>query len=680
MNANLAEFGLAIESPLAVPSAANFRPPSWPPPPDWPVTIDAHGKVVSRFGDSIWRFYPWSKKADVLNFCDGRVKPTAHIDSPNADLLRQLAAWWIWGPKGVRNTGTLKTRFTTLRPLFVLCSKNCILASDLMRFPAVMVQLSEVLAPSTAEDALTLLHEIYERRESFGYTILNRDELINLGADLPDHETEQTAYIPPRIWMYQVGRLRECLDDFLAHRKQVEECYKFCIKAYAHNFGSLETALSSSGDPTKNPFQNRGMRVSRSGAKFYGHFKQTAARFGVDKLLSRWVGSANEKELVLDVRSLTSYFFLVSRVGLAYLTNFSLMRITEGSSLRVDCLEVEHDERFGDIYILRGRTTKTKQDDDARWPTSPLAKVPVEAMACIARLQLICAKAHPRVHLKADEERNPYLIQRSVEPWSSASSHHLHFQPRRQSYEFSVINRYPKLFDSEELRITEADLQVARLITPTLNLEKFAVGTRWPLAWHQLRRTGAVNMQASGLISDASLQYLLKHATRAMSLYYGQGYSRLRLNDAARILYVRTMYEVLGKEFARLLTDRFVSPHGEKRKIEIVRLIDPSETKKLTALAKKRQIACKEILLGYCMNREPCAYGGIDSVAHCGGGASSTPCPEVLYDKDKESKVKLLDEILDERLVSAPRGSPLRESLLAQKRSVENYQNVTQSR
>lgn len=70
----LTTLGLSIESPLAVPGASNYRPESWPPSPDWPVVIDAQGKVISRWGDPIWRLDPWAKKALTLNFGDGPVK------------------------------------------------------------------------------------------------------------------------------------------------------------------------------------------------------------------------------------------------------------------------------------------------------------------------------------------------------------------------------------------------------------------------------------------------------------------------------------------------------------------------------------------------------------------------------------------------------------------------------
>lgn len=116
--------------------------------------------------------------------------------------------------------------------------------------------------------------------------------------------------------------------------------------------------------------------------------------------------------------------------------------------------------------------------------------------------------------------------------------------------------RYPKLLNPSALKITEENIDMARLITPTLDSKKFAIGKIWLLAWHQSRRTGAVNMPASGLVSDASLQYQLKHVSRAMDLYYGPGYSRVRLEEDAQTLYVHTLYETLGRELARLATDR----------------------------------------------------------------------------------------------------------------------------
>ncbi|WP_316992846.1 hypothetical protein [Enterobacter asburiae] len=90
-------------------------------------------------------------------------------------------------------------------------------------------------------------------------------------------------------------------------------------------------------------------------------------------------------------------------------------------------------------------------------------------------------------------------------------------------------------------------------------------------------------------------------------------------------------------------------------------------------------MAHRPVLLGVCTSRTPCPYGGIDNIARCGGGDSLSepkPCADVLFDPEQLHEVELLEAILDERLAFADAGSPLKASLEAQKRSVENYRRV----
>lgn len=681
---NLAYLGLAIDSPSVTSEAKNFRPPSWPPPYDFPIVIDAAGRVISRYSDPIWNFTLWAKKSVILNFGDGPQGIGLHsITHDNANLMRQIVAWWLYGFASVRNPITLRGRFYLIRPLFILCSQQRIVASDLKRYPTVADEFRRTLSPGNAEKALALFHMLYEQREQLGFTLMDRKELSLLEASLPEHEARQTPYIPPRIWAYQVTRLRAFLDDFHAHREKIEACYLFCLDAYAKNDGSLAEACQIGRNKTSGPFwTSRGYTGTRTGLIYHGPFFHTAKRFGIDTLLKRWItgteDSTNQPDI--SIRALATYFSMVAYVGLAYILNFSLMRVEEGISLRADCLDIEHDEHFGSLYILRGSTQKTIDDNDARWPTSPSVMIAVDAMAVIARLRMICAEANPDVPTTPADIHNPYLIVRPYEPWGTCGADELHqpisVRPHAMPYLYAFNKAWPNLFDSEQLRIKQADLRIASLVNPTLNGEKFAVGKIWPLAWHQLRRTGAVNMQASGLVSDASLQYLLKHATRAMSLYYGQGYSRLRFNDEARSTYIRTMYEMLGKEIANLFTNRFISPHGEKRKAEILNIVDRKDSRKLAELAKLGKISWRETLLGGCTKRGPCPYGGVDNIARCGGGDGAVACADVLYDREKEPKLRQLGKVIAMRIIEAPEGSPYRYSLEAQQLALENALNA----
>lgn len=681
MSVNIAHLGLGIDSQLVTPTASNYRPPSWPPPNDFPIVIDESGKVVSRYGDSKWKFWPWALKSITLGFGDGHQRAGASCISPrNADLLRQVAAWWMYGPQAVREPASLKLRFGIIRSLFVLCSRENIEASDISRFPQVADKLPGECRASQMGYFLRLLHTLYEQRDQIGFVLLDREGLSRFEAASPAYVRRQTPYIPSRIWAYQVNRLRAFLDDYQVHRQAIEECYRFCLDSYAHNAGSLTAACRDGLDRSRNPFiVNDVLTGARTGAVFHGPFSETARRFGIEDLLKRWVLSADESngDRRYGIRALSTYFSMAGYVGMAYLLNFSMMRIEEGWSLRADCLEVEHDERFGPIYLLRGPTTKTIQDSDARWVVSPSAQIAVEVMSSVAGLRMIAAEANPDVPTSSEHVRNPYLVVRAYEPWTQtqASCSPMDVRPQFVYYSQFSIN-WPNLFEEKELMITDEDLRIARLITPTLDAKTFRVGNVWPLAYHQLRRTGTVNMQGSGLVSDASLQYQLKHASRAMSLYYGQGYSRVRLSETAKNEYIRTMYEVIGKQISQLFSNRFVSPHGAKRKDQILEPVDPKDSKRLVAAAKEGKVSWRETLLGGCTKIGPCEYGGVDNIARCGGGDGKAPCVDALFDREKAPAMQQLKRVIECRLVEASEPSPYRASLEAQQRAVDNALNV----
>lgn len=683
MNPEINILSLKVESSAIQKNAPNFCPSTWPPANDFPIVINGDGDVISRYGDQIWIFTPWAKKITSINFGDGqKITKAPNISPENSYFFRQVVAWWLYGPGKTITATAIVRRFEILRSMFVFCSKQNILVTDLSRYPRVTEGLTEELTPSSASYALTLLHDLWEQREGLGFVILDSGTLQKLADSILRHEKEQTPYIPPRIWLYQVNRLRACLDDFITHKQSIIDCFNFCLNAYAKNAGSLSDACRLNIPPTRRPFFTGYERVTgeRTGAEFHGHFIDTATRFGIDELLSRWVGLPTKA----GVKVLSIYFNLIKFVGTAYILNFSMMRIDEGESLRADCLSIEHDKITGeDIYILEGPTTKTIEDDDARWITSPSAAIAIEAMSCVARLRMTAAEANPDTPTTEDDVRNPFLVVRAYEPWR-AKSDYIHYplstRPTIQSYA-SLAKRYSLLFDTTELCITQEDIQVARLINPTLNPEEFEVGKVWNLAWHQLRRTGAVNMSASGIVGDASVQYQLKHATRGMTRYYGQGFYHLdiNLNNEARTEYIKTMYEVIAKEFSLLQSPRFVSPHGDKRKEQLLSLVSEKDHKELVKAAKAGKLAYRDHLLGGCTKVGPCPYGGVDNIARCGGGDGKPACGELLLDKTKAPKIRKLHSNISDRLKRAPEGSPLQESLQAQLRATENALNVLES-
>ncbi|WP_150671154.1 hypothetical protein [Pandoraea anhela] len=610
--------------------------------------------------------------------------------------MRTLATWILWGPMGARSWSNLKRHFNLLRRIVALCEAERIVACDLVRYPILVDKLAALYPRSEeAKAILRIMDRLLRSEVSIGFTLLNEAGLLALagamkknksreaGAQVDEGIGEQTPYIPPRIWVYQVRRLRECLDDFLEHRERVENCFKFCVDAYAHNFGTLEAAFLYEGDRSRfRPFTKQPKNFGiLNGRQFYGSFEFIAKEFGIFELLEKWV--LPPQRSTIELMSFTAYLTLVQTVGASYIANFTLQRKEEVAALRADCLRWEQDPVLGRIPIICGETIKTDPDSDARWPTSSSVEVAVNAMTAVARLRINCAAQNPTANCNKDDRNNPFLFHNAFEPWAAIPGKWKPYstRPKLQSYAYLLL-RYPRLFDLEVLKVTEADLEIARKFTPNLNKDgRFAVGKTWPLAYHELRRTGAINMFASGLLCDSSIQVILKHLTLFQTRYYGRNFSRLRFSEDFENQVVSARYEVMSRQIQALVGEHYISPYGDERKDEvIVNLVGTRDFKALIRAAENGDVPFRETRLGACAKRGHCDYGGIESVARCSGGDGKNPCHDVLYDTRKRPMVERQLESIKVQRRKSSIDSPRAQALSSEITGMENYLRVTKQK
>lgn len=671
---SLAKMPFGILSDITTEGSSNFTLKSWPPQDEFPIVIDAKGNVVSQYSDARWKLWPWCNKRLSLNFEDvrestGQIK----VSTANSNVLRLIACWLIYGSESVQNAQSLVRKFQTAKIIVKAANRSGILATDFYKFPALVENLAREISPHESSPFVYLMHRLLNDKDDLGFLLLDHSSLKKFSALTKAPISAQTAYIPPRIWNYQTSRLTEFLEDFHAHKANLTQCFEYCLDAYVNAFGSLEAACSVRTEQQRmlSPFSRRHRKVNCDSYK--GPFVTVAERFGIADLLQKWVigpgktlSSGNR-----GVSSLSAYFSMTNHVALAMIVSHSMMRVEEAWTLKSDCFRVEHDPSFGNIYCIRGMTTKTLEDDDALWITSPLVEPAVDAASLISSLRSTCELANLSLVDNVIAEGASSLFARAQEPWANRQAQVKGVRAGYNSYA-ETVRMYPHLFSEHEIRIRQEDLEISRLLTPTLEDLKFAEGQLWPFAWHQLRRTGAVNMQSSGLVSDAAMQYQLKHATRAMSLYYGRGYSSLKLNESARAEYVKTMYEVLAREIESLVDDRYISPYGVSRKMEILKLVDKLDLPQLIAAGKKGDIAWRQTLFGGCTKKGFCEYGGVDNVARCGGGDSRPACADAIFDRAKYPMLKEYAEIIRQRVLSAEPDSPYEQSLMAQSRAVNN--------
>lgn len=676
MHVKLDSFGLSADVSFATSYSSFYRPPKWPPPKDWACVEDADGKVVSRWGDASWDLSPFVGRPFWFHFGDGSKSTSKRfeIDSVNADILRLLITVKIWGPHAPRSiSGIYHNYFGPFRKIVLFCSRNNIPAYDLSKYPQLVDEVARIIPTSKYDQIIGEFARLLDLEYMLGFKLLNKSDIQRLKQLQRERITEQTEYIPPRIWAYQVSRYRECLDGYLSIQRQIEECFDFCLEAYRTNYGG-----SRAGPQQGNPFSltTKGYGPN-SGCTYYGAFIQTAERFGIKDEIERWgLGHVLKSK---GVSAFSAYLTLVTVAALAYIANFTLMRREEVGSLRSNCLEWHEDPVFGRIPLIRGETTKTDPDKNALWITTPSTEVAVNALYSIASLR--------RKALPEDlSQHSTYLYGWASEPW--ACGHKGAIEKSRKKFRPLVtslsecMKRFPALLNSEQLRITEEDLKIARAISPTLNKDAFQVGKVWPLTWHQFRRTGAVNMFASGAISNSSIQLQMKHLSSMMPMYYGNGSNNLRFNEELRTILINAQYEVMGQEFVAVSSDRFVSPHGPKHKElllhpnkdrQSVRLISQSDALHYEAAARKGQINFRRTVVGGCMRNGLCTSDGITSISDCTGNREKSPCAYTLFDREKAAvNLKRLEGVKQELAGKQP-GTAQYLTLEQEKQGLENY-------
>lgn len=635
-------------------------PRTWPPSSDTPMIIDHNGSVVSYYDQPTWDLTLWAGVKRTLDFGDGKIRSRIINTKVNANWYRRLTAWWIWRARSRMSTSTLKSYHGEVAKFFMICSLNGISVSDLHKFPLITENIITVLRPRSRERLINILHVIYENRGEIGFFILPPNDINSLkNYGKPSFTSCQTAYIPPRIWKYQVQRLKSFLDDYLAVMNDFEKLHDECLQTYIDFFGSIDGAFAPRKKRNRDdsPFTDESIKT----------FLNLANKHGLTATLKKWLLSP-DAELKGPGRSvvlLSAYTTLATRVGIAFLLNFTTMRIDEAWKLRYDCLKKETDLVFGDFWTITGATTKTMQDSDARWVTSPSSVTAIQVLQHVAKLRMKSAALDPLVDISEEFIKNPFLVNRNYDPWCCRRYPMLplEIRPHYAAYA-AMLREYPNLYDPKETIITPEDLETTRLITPTLDLKKFVAGRPWPFCWHQTRRTGAVNMRASHLVSEASLQFNLKHQTRIQSLFYGQGHSHLIFNEEAKNEYVKAFYDVRAIEMDALLSNRFSSPHSQKRKDVMLKALNNNDLKSLRSF--------RHVFLGVCLNDQHCPYGGIDHISHCGGGKGRRPCSELLYDSSKLDLITELKADIQFRQESAPDDGPYADSLRAQLESAES--------
>ena len=610
-----------------------YRPPCFPPPDDWVVSVDRFGNDLSFYGDDKWDF-------SAFGYAGYNFKKQG-LDQINLALVKQAMIFVLYHPNFFPGSyQSAKTHFQLLVKMAKVCSFNNIALNELFRFPKIFNDVSQAIHCSKTGEYISYLHKFLVHSEELGFVIADKKLIGYLAYNIKEKHSVQTPYIPPRIFSYQLKRINDCLDDFLNHQHEIRNAFNWISDAYRKNTIAYLEGKCDAGSTS--PFSSRNY-YKKSRIIYPGNFELLLKDFGLLELFTKWVEKTEfNRQIIYSLSHFSQYLNLIRLVSIVYILNYSLQRRDEACSMKTDCFSIEVDHKLGPIALLSGETTKTDDDSDARWVTAKSVEKAVRAASIVANLRLQNAPEEVK-NLVGD---NPYLVTPAYEPWRSGIDV---AEPKLKYLDYGVLDTiHRSFFDKKELLITEDDAQIALSLTPNLDTKDwFGVGKPWRFSAHQLRRTICVNMFASNMVSDSSLQFEMKHLSRLMSLYYGRNYTKLRLNSDVETQLIIESYKAIYRQFTDVLENsyEYVAPHSKINvPLEIVNLLENKEERQFIDLAKKGEVGCRLTLLGLCLKRGLCEYGGIESVSKCAGSDGGNICSDAIFiRRNKDKLIKLRD-------------------------------------
>lgn len=648
------------DPPLDITNRELFQ---FPPPDNFPVCISKSGEVLARFEDDSWPMHEWLGKVYTFRF--GREKSAAgpawltDFESRLLKLILVLIMWVL--PEGIKPS-TLQSRYGKIRKLFRFCASNGISVSEMYKYPHLLSRFIELVGPLGGQYA-GFLRDVFDYQDALGFKILDLAQISEIFVAGQSRDSAQTPYIPSRINNVHLMRSLELMEDYNKHASSFEAFFQYIWGAYVVNNGP---AFNWKGKLVS-PFNKA---AKGPGRVYYGSYKDAAAKYGVRDVLVKWMSRRPSGSSKLELVGLSSFFNAVSLVGATCLANLSAMRKEEINTLRVNCWEERITDK-GKVNFICGETTKTINDEDARWIVCEDANKAVIAMASVARLRM---KAAIELGVEHDEDEvdNPFLILKVYEPWAKDFKGDKSYATKiRKSISATNLHvQCPFLFSQEEILITQDDFQEALKVNPDLDVERFAVGKPWAFAFHQFRRTLMVNACLSEMVSPQSLQYQLKHLYLSMSIYYGRNYSGLAVNAKAAEEYISTSYELIARKAMALVEPKFVSTISPLHKERAIDFIEGATLKVLAKKFRGGERTVKETIMGVCLNTEPCEFGSVDFILACDKCVSGLAC------RDNLPLIKRVDARLKSQLDVVGEVGPRKDALMAQYDFTQRLINV----
>jgi hypothetical protein len=570
---------------------------------DMPVSYDATGQMASLYGDPTWNLSSMS--------ADSTTRRTLHFFCPNPthasplDLLireQQKGLMWLhMDPGKIRSWATL---FNTNLALTIWCAFASQRGVDLLTLLSNGEQVAEG-AKSLNKVYLAFtssaIQTLWRHRKQLGAPVDIQLQVLRkiVNAEVRSRgETQQTPLIPSRIYC----AILEALDSRLTIIER-----------------ELELLLDA---------HEKDRVASRDAPKSLNTDQLAAYRAQV---LADVVGRM--KTLGYDPkRSQALQSFIAGRLGehqtalMLSVAAYTGMRVGEVLILPLEGVLEPFDHLGTTHFELHGWTHKLN-----RGVKHPTAWITSHQGARAIQLAKRIAQAVARVHARPIKKGQQALLFPALSnPYKKISDLSRDTNLKRVR---EIVCPVIEQSDLDELDRLELARGWAR--------DGIVVGRRWPLAFHQLRRSLAVYAHRSGMVSLPALKAQLQHITQEMALYYSAGFSRAvnLVFDKQHFSHewdaAKTESSYFAYAFAVLFSDGPLLGQGVERMANAVESRSREDTVRLFQAGK---VAFRETPLGGCVSTEECKTNPLEPIPY---DCLESNCVNlVVYEKRLEHVIK----------------------------------------
>lgn len=640
--------------------------------PDFIISRKVNGEIKSIYSDNVWDFTAYSVAPCKFTFQNFR----KHVLFPNntppylVDCLRtemKRITFLLMHVPEIRNMQRrgLRTKIQSFYPTFVLLRKLAKAAANLnislneadenKQFYIELCSATLHLAPLKIAILVNLILQLRALNE-LGYKDVpaliseeNYKDFFQLAYRIKKQKSvstedriERTALIPTRILSNLIVGSMEHLTivepylDGLAEFFQEYQTNPHFWNRYSKDFRVRNNPDGVLWD------QNKAV-----------HPKDALAKYGLSPLIERFPISTKRTKYYFG--ALIGILSTAQSVTRLLCHAFSGMRYHELNIIPFNTLEKLPISGLGDVHFLRSHTSKIGQDNYSKptyWVTSP------ELEPVIAIAQKIAVLAAIRSGITCSRDASFPLFP-SLSASFSDVENHIHYEIPLPNTSNS-LSRVASVVD--DIQIKEEDLKELEafdMFRDWRNEKKFQLGSNWPIASHQFRRSLAVYAARSGLVSLPSLSTHYKHMTLAMTALYAE-------NSAFAVNMINEDEDKAHRE-QKLLVDEFVfhqqlsqSINFDQKVIQassrltggmgnyIQRLKDKenlpiwlTDRKEREKRTQDGRLHYRETLVGGCMNPSPCEKAGLGGVSPC------IVCEFSIFDGDNGVKEQAYKESLE---------------------------------